>query len=511
MPHNSNIIFVELATLTEGKPFDGLTAGEFVDMFLRKVKIKKDALKEIVTNTALAISATAEETTGEIVGLPIDVNGHDKGDAAGWIVGIELEGDVVRISPKWTDIGTDVIERGIRRFFSATIDLKNKIILGGTLTNWPATRDKEGKVLLRPIELSDSLPGVWVPELASDSLDEQVEGIRRAWNRTIDAAPSMVERAAWLVEVFDNHIIVSRDENYFQVDYKTNKEGEIEFAPETDWVQVNRQWVEALYGAIEDVRAQWKRATEVATAALKIATPDVLSTFVTNGSRSEAANLDKEGVIEMEMTKEELADLVSAAVDVELAKRAPVGETLTAELTEGDPVPVPLPADFADLINLEGMTDEVQAAMDEHYKTMAAELQSQANNSALQMIADIRHKDVVVNFSNRVVNGTEDVPHGVAVDAVELQTFLLSLDKPAARQVMETIEQIWKRGFIEFAELGHGKKGDVTELLALPEEYASALDTGELSIEAFHRQAPTLGITPSDYDLTKWQGENKDE
>ena len=41
------------------------------------------------------------------------------------------------------------------RFFSSTIDLGRMTILGGSLTNWPATRDvKSGRTLLRPIELS---------------------------------------------------------------------------------------------------------------------------------------------------------------------------------------------------------------------------------------------------------------------------------------------------------------------------------------------------------------------
>jgi len=59
--------------------------------------------------------------------------------------------------PQWTSLGRRLIGEKIQRYFSATLDLGKKVILGGTLTNWPATRDKTGRVLLRPIELSSGL------------------------------------------------------------------------------------------------------------------------------------------------------------------------------------------------------------------------------------------------------------------------------------------------------------------------------------------------------------------
>jgi hypothetical protein len=64
---------------------------------------------------------------------------------------------VIRLIPKWTEIGRELISKGIRRFFSATIDVSNKVVLGGTLTNWPATRDENNRVMLRPIELESGL------------------------------------------------------------------------------------------------------------------------------------------------------------------------------------------------------------------------------------------------------------------------------------------------------------------------------------------------------------------
>jgi hypothetical protein len=125
-------------------------------MYGREITLDAKDASEFAANTQLAIEATRGES-GEIVGLPIDAEGHDKGDGAGWIVGAELIEGVIRLLPKWTEIGHELIGKGIRRFFSATIDTSNKVVLGGTLTNWPATRDENNRHMLRPIELASNV------------------------------------------------------------------------------------------------------------------------------------------------------------------------------------------------------------------------------------------------------------------------------------------------------------------------------------------------------------------
>ena len=145
--------FTDLS-LTEGNEIDGMAAGEFIDMWGRITTI--DKLEEYVSNTTENLEATRTEA-GELVGLPIDAQGHDNGDGAGWITGVRQEGDIVRFSVKWTEIGRELIEKGIRRFFSPTISTENRVILGGSLTNWPATRTRKGKILLRPIALSEQI------------------------------------------------------------------------------------------------------------------------------------------------------------------------------------------------------------------------------------------------------------------------------------------------------------------------------------------------------------------
>lgn len=153
----NGILFTDLAMLTESKSFDALAPGTFWDKWGEEVTFTKEDIALIASNTQKAIDSTLSES-GELVGLPIDAFGHDQGDGAGWMVKAELsESGILRVTPKWTDIGKDLITRGIRRFFSASIDLENRVLFGGTLTNYPAVRSQDGSMLLKPIELSKSL------------------------------------------------------------------------------------------------------------------------------------------------------------------------------------------------------------------------------------------------------------------------------------------------------------------------------------------------------------------
>jgi hypothetical protein len=124
----------------------------------REVKIAKSDLPVFLANTLEAIEST-RTASGEIVGLPIDPENHNHQGGAGWIVGIELDAvrNILKFFPRWTQIGIDLIKNDIRRFFSAAFDPIEKVIVGGSLTNQPASKDRKGKYLLRPIELSSQL------------------------------------------------------------------------------------------------------------------------------------------------------------------------------------------------------------------------------------------------------------------------------------------------------------------------------------------------------------------
>lgn len=167
-----NFLFVELGSGLSS--FDGMSAGSFTDMRGRKVEFKPDELAQYIANTKEVLETTRTDS-GDLVGLPIDLDGHDHKGGAGWITDVSLDAgrNIIRFGANWTDAGRDLIKSNTRRFFSPTVDPSEKVILGGSMTNWPASRDKKGRMLLRPIELSEQLQELDMqPEFTLESLRE---------------------------------------------------------------------------------------------------------------------------------------------------------------------------------------------------------------------------------------------------------------------------------------------------------------------------------------------------
>ena len=165
-----DFLFVELSTITsELKYIDGLAAGTFTAMNGREVSFSTTDLPAYIANTQAIIDSTMTEK-GEVVGLPIDKDGHDHKGGAGWIVGLELDTtrNIIKFIVKWTQEGIDLIKGNVRRFFSPSADPNEKIILGGSLTNWPATRGAKGQMLLRPVELSQNIKEIDMEKTLAD-------------------------------------------------------------------------------------------------------------------------------------------------------------------------------------------------------------------------------------------------------------------------------------------------------------------------------------------------------
>jgi len=182
----SQFSFTELSTdgLVEPlglKYIDGLAAGTFVSMTGEEVSFEADELQSYIENTQKIIESTRTES-GEIVGLPIDKDRHDHAGGAGWIVGLELDQarNIIRFLVNWTNEGIDLIKGNIRRFFSPSTDPTNKVILGGSLTNWPATRLETGQILLRPVELSQSIKEIDMPKTLEEMFTDLKAGILEA-------------------------------------------------------------------------------------------------------------------------------------------------------------------------------------------------------------------------------------------------------------------------------------------------------------------------------------------
>ena len=127
------------------RKMDGLAAGTFISMWGDEVTFAAEELPDYIKNTQRVLNST-RDSSGQIVGLPIDQDAHDHAGGAGWIIGLELDEarGVIVFTVNWTEIGQDLIRKNIRRFFSPSVDILNKVILGGSLTNYPASRNAKG-------------------------------------------------------------------------------------------------------------------------------------------------------------------------------------------------------------------------------------------------------------------------------------------------------------------------------------------------------------------------------
>jgi len=183
--------FIDLSMIGESRRIDGMAAGSFVDMWGRETVFEVDELPLYVVNTKRALESTRGEN-GEIVGFPIDRQNHDGGLAAGWITDVSLaEGRaVIEFDVRWNEAGKSLIGSDDMRFFSPTVDTDAKVIIGGSLTNWPATRTADHQILLRPVELSASMQTCEPPaklgftEAVKQVIDGVIAGLRKAPENT---------------------------------------------------------------------------------------------------------------------------------------------------------------------------------------------------------------------------------------------------------------------------------------------------------------------------------------
>jgi hypothetical protein len=240
MTKRKSFLFVDLSAQADGaKPFDGMAAGEFIDMSGRKASFKKEDMAVYVKNTK-AVLASTKDSAGNVVGLPIDGANHDHREAAGWVVDVNLgeSGDVIQFTPRWNEWGLELISSDIMRFFSPTVDLTGKSIMGGSLTNWPATRDGQtGRILLRPIELSQEMY-----ELTDESLFERGNRIARAFREMF--RDGFDTEYAWPIDVFDSYVICEMGDKLYKVEFSETAEG-FEFSEFSEWKEVKRSYVEA--------------------------------------------------------------------------------------------------------------------------------------------------------------------------------------------------------------------------------------------------------------------------
>ena len=457
-----NFLFIELQedSLIDGKPFDGLVAGTFTDMSGRKVEFTDEDLRELAENTERAIEATRSES-GVIVGLPIDAKGHEEGDGAGWIVGVSLENGIIRFVPKWTKIGLELIDEGIRRFFSAVVDLTRKVIQGGTLTNWPATRDnKTGEVLLRPIELAHLEQPVFA--LQDDSLDDQIHRVYRAWFEQYDTIDGP---DAYPVEVFEDHLIIDRNDGFFKVPYSL-KEDAIVFSDPSDWSQVRKTWTELMQAIGHNIaRLLGGRAASI------------------EGPKGEEEIID-EG--EDDMKKFDIAKLSDE-------DRSALLQSLITELGLN-------PEDFGSNEN-----KDVGHTISQLVDARAAVMVQEATKAAAK-------ESEIAKLTDTLTGGDENKAVGLPVEANELKSFLESLSDEQREVATKIFEAIQEKGLVNFEENGHRRtlKGESE----LPSDMKAHLksflaDDDQATVEEFFEMNEDMLGVMSDYNVSEFEREKE--
>lgn len=490
--------YVDMAQLTSGKDFDAMVAGSFVDMLGRKVVFKADDLATYVKNTQIAIDATKTES-GELVGLPIDAKGHDKGDGAGWIVGISLIDGKVRVTPKWTEVGHELIAKGIRRFFSPTVDVLNKVILGGSLTNWPATRSKKGVVLLRPVELEGDSDVQVIDEaaLADESIDQRVSNVRDAFHEKFSPEPKTVNPShPWVLEVFDKFVILRDADKFYRAEYSIDEKGDVVFAEKPKWQEVKRTWIEAAMQELKGFVARFEAIFRFNQPAANVVADD------NQADASTSVSLEQE-VIRMDITKEELSAMIADQVKPALV--ATLKELMQPPAADGTPKPPEASQTFDVLkfFEMEGIGSEFSAAVKGEMIKVYDQAKDKAAQEAAGMIAQIRRESAVADFAHKVTAGTDETPRGLAVESDALKTFLLSLTPDQAAFIQPLLEKVVAgNGVIDFAEKGSAKRQQGQT--PLPETYKVKLNSGELKLADL--ADPILGLGDlSQYDLAAWQ------
>jgi len=134
---------------------------ELIDMNGNVFKFDKTDVHTYLQNTTARINSKHHKNGGGVVGLPVDMKGHADGDSAAWIKSVELSSTIVDgeevpvITGKfeWTSVGETKVRDNLVKYFSPTIDTVNKVIYGGSLTNWPGTVDRKGQPIMNPLML----------------------------------------------------------------------------------------------------------------------------------------------------------------------------------------------------------------------------------------------------------------------------------------------------------------------------------------------------------------------
>ena len=473
--------------LTKGQDFAGLAViKDGVDMLGRAFSVKAKEIKEkYLPNTEARIKMMQEK--GE-PGLPIDDEKHSFGKAAGWITGVYIgsvndskgkKRTALMMAVEWTKLGVELIKNKIMTNFSPVFNTDDKVVMGGSLTNYPANKDENGIPLFDAIRLSEEMS-----YLTEDSLDDQMRQVRKSFREAINPKPVSepeIERRPWIAEVYDDHVIVEFKGEMWRVDYTKGEDDEISFSSFDDWKKVKKSWVEAAQDSLEQLRERFGKTSEGGQ--------DMAKNQITleGLSDEERANL---------MAQAQSAVLGEFGLDGDGADVASAVERIREKLS-GEV--------FGDLVGMDSVRDTLTTQVEAALKLELENMENQMGLMLAAMTAEYRRKQEVSTFATQVCQGDEENAHGLPIKQTELEALLLSVDDDARAQIQTLLKNIWQRGPVSFATKGRDGDGYIPGDQELGEAeallLAQAIENGS-SIDEFF-ETTELG-DPADFDLTKF-------
>ena len=179
----------------------------------------------------------------------------------------------------------------------------------------------------------------------------------------------------------------------------------------------------------------------------------------------------------MDITKDELKELIQAEVSITKPKEEAVSELTLAKLIEG------LPAE----------SKELQLA--ELRKIYWAQFESE--------LAHQKFEVDMAELSGKLVGGSEDAPRGYSVKADELKAHLVKMTPEDAKFWTDLLAKTAKDGLVEFAEVGHGKVIKGAPLPEWAKPMLAEFIKGGGTQEQFFALNPETG-NQADYDLAEF-------
>ena len=494
------------------KPFDAIAVGTYrPGNWYADITFTQDELTVYLENTLAAIEAAVDDK-GNMVGLPIDQFDHNHGSgAAGWIVGAFIEEDRIRVIPRWTDVGRASIAEGKYRWFSGDIDVVSKVIHGGTLTNWPAMKDADGKNRLRAIALSSKLTA----KDGEDSITAHIRNVAKTFYSMISDG--------WVIEVFETELIAEVGTSIFKIGYSVDEEEHVVFSAQNEWVEVKQAYVEA--SADDETQAidagdkpsltdklmkNVKSLVDKAKGKQKLTADEILeianqvvvdegeyptTNVLDNSQTSEGENMDP---LYENMSKEEQALAQKAA----LTALFPILEGETQE-------------EHAQRLSSFSVLDnpETLVGLQEQQRVLlSAQMESIRKETEIKMrkeMSAIQHAGEVASFTNDAILGKATNKGTFPVDTEVFTKFLSGLTPVQFKDAVIIFAQILKQGLVDLSETGNEK---VTEGSHELDEDTKALLTTHLKSEGntvaeFFKINQNMLGEMSDYNLEDFKKE----